>query len=66
MRKYVFNGAIIGAIFGAVGVIQTTRKGPRDWRLVLQWIAWASTTAVAVGNIIEQSRADDAEAELES
>jgi hypothetical protein len=56
MRKFIFNGAILGAIFGGVGVAQTTRKGPRDWRLLLMWISWGATLAIAVGNVIETSR----------
>jgi len=60
MRKYIFNGAIISAIFGGVGVLQTTRKGPRDWRLILMWISWAASLAIAVGTVIEQARDADA------
>ncbi len=55
MRKFIFNGSIISAIFGAVGVLQTTRKGPRDWRLILMWISWAATLAIAVGTVIDQA-----------
>ncbi|THG34903.1 hypothetical protein E6C70_02120 [Glaciibacter flavus] len=57
MRKYLFNGAIIGSIVGAWGVLQTTRKGPRDWRLILTWISWGLTLAVAVGTV--KKEADD-------
>jgi hypothetical protein len=63
MRKILFNGAIISAIFGAFSTIQTTRKGPRDWRLILMWISWAATTAIAVGTIVKE--ANDADDELE-
>lgn len=55
MRKYIFNGSVLGAVFGAWSVIQTTKHGPRDWRLVLSWVAWASTLAVAIGTVREQS-----------
>lgn len=55
MRKYLFNGSIIGSVVGAWGVIQTTRNGPRDWRLILTWIAWALTLAVAVGTVKKES-----------
>ncbi len=63
MRKFLFNGAVIGALFGAIGVIQSTRKGPRDWRLVLAWIGWGITAALAIGSVVEESReADELEA----
>ena len=55
MRKFIFNGSIISAIFGGLGVVQTTRKGPRDWRLILMWISWGITLAVAIGTVIEQA-----------
>jgi len=55
MRKYLFSGAVIGAIFGAVGVIRATVSGPRDWRLLLMWISWAATLAVAIGTVADES-----------
>jgi hypothetical protein len=55
MRKFIFNGAIISAIFGGLGVVQTTRKGPHDWRLILMWVSWAASLAIAVGTVIEQA-----------
>ena len=64
MRKLMFNGAIISAIIGAFNVIQITRRGPRDWRLILQWISWAATTAVAVGTIVKEATDDDDELEF--
>lgn len=63
MRKFIFNGALISAVLGGWGIFQTTRKGPRDWRLILMWISWGATVAVAVGSVIEQAReADELEA----
>lgn len=56
MRKYLFSGAVIGAIFGAVGVIRATISGPRDWRLLLMWISWAATLAVAIGTVADESK----------
>ncbi|TAJ49359.1 MAG: hypothetical protein EPO52_03530 [Herbiconiux sp.] len=54
MRKYILNTSIISSIIGAVGVVQTTRKGPRDWRLILMWISWGITVALAVGSVMQQ------------
>lgn len=56
MRRFLFSGTLIRAVFGGWGTLQTTRNGPRDWRLVLRWISWAATVAIAVGTVIEQSR----------
>lgn len=60
MRRYILNGAVIGAAFSGVGVINATRHGPRDWRLALMWISWGITVAVAIGTVIEESRENDA------
>lgn len=59
MRKFLFNGAVLGAAFSAVGVINATRNGPRDWRLALMWVSWGISVAVAVGSVIEEHRAPD-------
>jgi hypothetical protein len=56
VRKYIFNGSLISAVFGGVSAIRATRTGPRDWRLALLWVSWGISMALAVGNVIEQSR----------
>lgn len=56
MRKFIFNGAVLGAVFGAWGAIQTTRNGPRDWRLVLTWVSWALTLVLAISSAVNDSR----------
>ncbi|HWU47863.1 MAG TPA: hypothetical protein VN133_13995 [Humibacter sp.] len=56
MRKYLFNGGVIGAVFGLLSPVQATRKGPRDWRLAVIWGSWALTLAVAVITVRDQSR----------
>lgn len=56
MRKYILNGAVLGAAFSAVGVINATRTGPRDWRLALMWVSWGINVAIAVGTVIEEGR----------
>ena len=55
MRKYILNASILGALFGGVGIVQATRKGPRDWRLILMWVSWLATVAVAVGTVAEEA-----------
>jgi hypothetical protein len=54
VRKYILNTSIISSLIGAVGVIQTTRKGPRDWRLILMWVSWGITVALAIGSTMEK------------
>ncbi|MCU1479025.1 MAG: hypothetical protein JWQ64_3718 [Subtercola sp.] len=56
MRKYIFNTSIIGAVASGFAVIQTTRKGPRDWRLLLMWVSWGLTIALAVGSVLQDDR----------
>ncbi|PPF87877.1 hypothetical protein C5B96_03210 [Subtercola sp. Z020] len=56
MRKFIFNSSIIGAVASGFAVIQTTRRGPRDWRLVLMWVSWALTVALAVGSVQQDDR----------
>ncbi len=60
MRRFLFNTSILGALFGVFGVAQATRRGPRDWRLILMWISWGLTVAIAVGTVIKAT--DDADA----
>jgi len=55
VRKFLFSPSIWSSLFGAIGVIRTTTSGPRDWRLVLQWIIFGATVALAVGTVIERS-----------
>jgi hypothetical protein len=59
VRKFIFNGAVISAIFSGISALRATKSGPRDWRLALLWVAWASSTAIAVGNVRDAAdRAD--------
>lgn len=56
MRKYLFNFSVLSALFGAVGLAKTTSQGPRDWRLILMWIAWGLNVAIAVGTVTQQAQ----------
>lgn len=62
MRKFLFNTTLLSAVFGGWGVLQSTRNGPRDWRLILMWVSWGATVAIAVGTIVKQAN-DSAELE---
>lgn len=56
MRKYLFSGAVITAILSGIGVIKATISGPRDWRLLLMWISWAASLAIAIGTVADESK----------
>ncbi|WP_010203412.1 hypothetical protein [Salinibacterium sp. PAMC 21357] len=56
MRKYLFNGSLLSAIAGGWSIFQTTKEGPRDWRLILMWISWGLTIAIAAGTIAKQAQ----------
>jgi hypothetical protein len=56
MRKFIFNFSVLSSLFGAVGLIRTTQSGPRDWRLILMWLAWGINVAIAVGSVAEQAK----------
>jgi hypothetical protein len=56
MRKYIFNTAMFGVLFGGVSAARQTIKGPRNWRTILMWIGWGISVAIAVGEIQEEAR----------
>ena len=56
MRKYLFSGAVISSIFGAIAVVKATASGPRDWRQLLMWISWAASLAIAIGTVADESK----------
>jgi len=55
MRKFIFSSAMIGVIAGGWNIFQATRSGPRDWRLVLMWLGWALSAAVAIGTVMKDA-----------
>ena len=63
MRKFILNPSVLSAVAGGWGVVQTTRRGPRDWRLVLMYVSWGIAVAIAVGTVIEQANNDQHELE---
>jgi hypothetical protein len=52
LRKFIFSGSIIGAVFGGISAYRATKDGPRDWRTALLWISWAATLATAIGTVV--------------
>jgi hypothetical protein len=61
MRKFLFNTSVLSAAFGVVGLAKTTKRGPRDWRLILLWLSWGATLAIAIGTVIEKSHDEELE-----
>lgn len=61
VRKFIFSGTMLSAVFGGWSTIQATRKGPRDWRLALLWVIWGLTVAVAVGTVLKEQDIDELE-----
>lgn len=61
VRKYLLNFSVISSLLGAVGLARTTKAGPRDWRLILMWISWAITVAIAIGTVAEKARGEEYE-----
>ena len=62
MRKFIFSGTVISALFGGISTVQATRSGPRDWRLILMWISWGLTVAIAVGTVVKDSQDNELDA----
>jgi hypothetical protein len=60
MRKFIFNGATISAAIGLWTTIQSTKNGPKDWRVPLMWINAAIALVIAIGTVVQESN----EAEL--
>ncbi|UOE45450.1 hypothetical protein [Agromyces larvae] len=61
MRKYLFSGAVLAAIFSGIGVVRATIAGPRDWRLLLMWVSWAASLAIAIGTVAEDAKQGELE-----
>ena len=61
VRKFIFSGTMLSALFGGWSTVQATRRGPRDWRLALMWISWALTVAIAVGTVLKEQDIDELE-----
>jgi len=58
VRKFLFNGAMLSAAFSGFSLLKSLSAGPRDWRLLLTAVAWAATTAIAIGNVVDAANDD--------
>jgi hypothetical protein len=65
MRRFLFNGGVLGALFGGISAVRQTAKGPRDWRLALIWLGWGISVTLAVLAVRDEAREAREQAELE-
>ena len=56
MRKYLFSGAMFGAVFGLTGLILNTLRGPRNLSLLVGWIGGLAGLAAAVLSVRENAQ----------
>ncbi len=56
MRRFLFNTTVLSSVVGVWSVIQATRRGPRDWRLIAMWVSWGLTVAVAIGTVVKENQ----------
>lgn len=61
MRKFLLSPGIWSSLLPVIGIAKASKSGPRDWRLILMWVSWGISVALAVGAVLERSR----QAELE-
>jgi hypothetical protein len=56
MRKFLFSPSVWSSVFAGISVARSTTSGPRDWRLILQWVVWGATVALAVDSVNQRSK----------
>ena len=64
MRKYLLNWGVVSTALGVISVIQTTRNGPRDWRVLLAWASWTLSLTLVVVTVHDRSK--ELETDVES
>jgi hypothetical protein len=63
MRKFIFNASVLGAIFGGFSALRATLRGPRDWRLILVWVGWGISLALAIADVAKENKQEELENE---
>jgi hypothetical protein len=56
VRKFLLSPGIWSSLFPVIGIARATKEGRRDWRVVLMWLSWGISVALAVGTVLERSR----------
>lgn len=59
MRRFLFNGSFLSALFSAFGLIRSTVSGKRDWKLGLLWVSWILSIVVVIATILSPDEDDD-------
>lgn len=60
MKKFLFNGSFLSALFSGIGLVRSTISGKRDWKLGLMWVSWVLSVVVVVATILDpESDTDD-------
>ena len=64
---FVFGFSVLfisyGALFGGFSALRATARGPRDWRLILVWLGWGISVALAVADVVAESKEEELENE---
>lgn len=63
MRKFFFNASVLGALFGGFTALRATLRGPRDWRLILVWLGWGISLALAIADVAKEAQEEQLENE---
>lgn len=53
MRKFITNGAFLGAIFGLIPTLKQSSQSRRPWATVLVWVSWGVSIALAVAAVLD-------------
>lgn len=53
MRKFLTNGAFIGALIGVIPTARRASRERRPWAAGLQWVAWGVALALAIAAVLD-------------
>lgn len=56
VMRYLFSTGLVAAISAGVSLLRGTRDEPITWRLVLSWLSWGITLALAIGAVVDMRR----------
>lgn len=50
------NFGVLTTAASGLGLLRSTARGPRDWRLALLWLGWAVSLVLALGTVAENNK----------
>lgn len=53
---YLFGTGIIGVFTAGLSLLRGTREQRWSWRVVLAWLSWGITLALAIGSMVDMRR----------